>query len=186
MPVDILKLTGDPIKLTSVEYSVYIKGRTEDSRHLNTLLIPGPDFLDIGGETQINQLIPGSSMQIERGYTPKGVVWKISVSMHNIHGVKADFVGAVYILRRSSNSDIAWTLVDNDVKINNADQASGEDCVGHATATGFSDFIPVVNKTDAGKRTKGYITRPIGGVTKNESMLRVHHDLYQRFLVKTC
>ena len=76
--------------------------------------------------------------------------------------------------------------MDNDVKINDADQASCEDCVGHATVTGFSDFIAVVNKTDAGKRTKGYITRPIGGVIRNVSMLRVHHDLYQRFLVKTC
>ena len=158
--------------LTSAEYGVSIDGNKEDLRHLNALLVPGPDFLDIGGEMHIS-LSPVLRCRWKR-HSPHGEAWKVGFSMHNIDGVKADFVEAVSIFRRpSGSSEGAWTLVGNEVKMNDADQAFGEDLVAHATVTGFSDLIATVNMADAGKRTRGYLTKPISGVMTKVSMLRV-------------
>ena len=165
-----LTLTGDSSKLTSAEYGVIIEGNNEDLRHLNALLVPGPDFFDIGGEMLIS-LSPVLRCRWKR-HLPHGEAWKVSFSMHNIHGVTADFVGAVSICRRPSGDyEGAWTLVGNEVKMDDADQAFGEGLVAHATVTGFSDLIAAVKMADAGQRTRGYLTKPISGVKIMVSML---------------
>ena len=167
-----LTLAGDPSNLTSFEYGVSIEGNNEDLRHLNALLVPGPDFLDIDGEMHIS-LSPVLRCRWKR-HSPNGEAWKVSFSIHNIHGAKADFVGAISIFRRpNGSSEGAWTLVGNEVEMNDADQTFSEDLVVHATVTGFSDLIAAVKMADARKRTRGYLTKPIRGVILKMSMLRV-------------
>ena len=167
-----LTLAGDSSKLTSVEYGVSIEGNNEDLRHLNALLVPAPDFLDIGGEIHIS-LSPVLRCRWKR-HSPNGEAWKVSFSMHNIDGVEADFVGAVSIFcRPNGSSEGAWTFVGNEVKMNDASQAFDEDSVAHATVTGFSDLIAAVKMADAGQRTRGYLSKPISGVMIKVSMPRV-------------
>ena len=178
-----LTLAGDSSKLTSAEYGVSIEGDNEDLRHLNALLVPGPDFLDIDGEMHIS-LSPVLRCRWKR-HSPNGEAWKVRFSMHNIHGAKADFVGAVSIFRRpNGSSEGAWTLVGNEVKMNDTDQAFGEDLVAHATVTGFSDLIAAVKMADAGQRSRGYLTKPISGVTIKVSMLRVPVNAVNAFKSK--
>ena len=172
VPVDMLTLAGDSSKLTSAEYRVSIEGNNEDLRHLNALLVPGPDFLDIDGEMHVS-LSPVLRCRWKR-HLPNGKAWKVSFSMHNIDGAEAGFVDAVSIFRRpNGSSEGAWTLVGNEVKMSDADQAFKDNEVAHATVTSFSDIIAAVKMADAGKRTRGYLTKPISGVKIMVSMLRV-------------